>query len=100
MRGLASRRRFRNIGSRRCGFGQFRDNRPTPWQLSHVAKPNDPMDATHGTLPTTADHHALEQELERAVKEIERGECIVLTAEQVDRWVETGVPPWPEDFPD
>jgi hypothetical protein len=42
----------------------------------------------------------LEQELQRAVEEIERGECVVLSAEEVDRWAETGVPPWSTDFPD
>ena len=40
----------------------------------------------------------LEQELQRAAEEIERGECSVLSIDDVARWAETGVPPWPDDF--
>jgi DNA invertase Pin-like site-specific DNA recombinase len=49
-----------------------------------------------GTRPTKLTE--LEQELQRAVEEIERGECSVLSVEDVDRWAETGVPPWSDDF--
>jgi hypothetical protein len=41
----------------------------------------------------------LEEELQRAVDQIERGECSVLSVAEVDRWAETGVPPWSGDFP-
>jgi hypothetical protein len=40
----------------------------------------------------------LEQELRQAWSEFERGECIELTPEQLDRWADDGVVPWPEEF--
>lgn len=41
----------------------------------------------------------LEQELREAVAEIERGDCIELTPEQLDRCIEHGEWPWPDAFP-
>jgi hypothetical protein len=41
----------------------------------------------------------LEQELRRAVEEIERGDCIVLSPEALDLWADAGVVPWPEESP-
>jgi hypothetical protein len=37
--------------------------------------------------------------LQAAVDEIARGEFVVLSVDAVDRWTETGVAPWPDDFP-
>jgi hypothetical protein len=39
----------------------------------------------------------LEQELHRAVEEIERGEYIELTTEDLDRWVDDGVSAWSDE---
>ncbi len=41
----------------------------------------------------------LEQELQLAVEEIARGDYITVSNEEVEQWAETGVPPWPDDFP-
>jgi hypothetical protein len=36
----------------------------------------------------------LEEELMRAVHEIERGEYVDLSSEELDRWADEGVTPW------
>lgn len=41
----------------------------------------------------------LEHELREAIAEIERGDCIELTPEQLDRCIEHGEWPWPDAFP-
>ena len=43
---------------------------------------------------------ALEQMLERAIAEIARGEYVDLAQHELDRWVDGGVSPWPDAFPD
>jgi hypothetical protein len=64
-----------------------------------VATPTDPRsESTTAGARLTTPPTELERELQRAVEEIERGECSVLSVEDVDRWAETGVPPWPDDF--
>ena len=86
--------RFRPPSSR-----PFRDTGDTEWHPVVVATPTDPRpNATAAGAPPTTPRTELQQELQRAVEEIERGECSVLSVDDVDRWVETGVPPWPDDF--
>ncbi len=41
----------------------------------------------------------LEAELQRALEEIERGEYVELTSEQLQQWADSGVAPWPEESP-
>jgi len=38
----------------------------------------------------------LERELRRAAEEIERGEYVELSPEDLDRWADAGVAPWPD----
>ncbi|HVZ35671.1 MAG TPA: hypothetical protein VG963_24765 [Polyangiaceae bacterium] len=65
-----------------------------------MATPTDPRFQPSATGVRAAEPFgALEEELQRAVDQIERGECSVLSVEDVDRWAETGVPPWSDDFP-
>ena len=42
----------------------------------------------------------LEQMLKRAIAEIARGEYVDLAQDELDRWVDGGVSPWPDAFPD
>jgi hypothetical protein len=81
------------------GLGRFRDTSFAAWHLRLMATPSDPRSesTTAGARPTKP-FTELERELQRAAEEIERGECSVLSVEDVDRWAETGVPPWPDDF--
>src|SRR5262249_48630977 len=64
--------------------------------LSLVPAPPEPR--SRATTPTSARSTGAlsepERELQTAVDEIARGECVVLSAEDVARWAETGVPPW------
>ncbi len=71
------------------------------WHSAFVAAPIDPRaEADSGSPTRRANVSAeLERELRNAVDEIERGDCILLSAEDVDRWAETGVPPWPDVSP-
>ena len=39
----------------------------------------------------------LERELRRAVEEIERGEYIELSPQDLDRWADDGVSPWSDE---
>ena len=39
----------------------------------------------------------LERELQRAIQEIERGEYIELSLEDLDRWADDGVSPWSDE---
>jgi len=78
---------------------RFRDTRVPAWHPRVVATPTDPRSgSTAAGARSTTPAADLEQELQRAVEEIERGECSVLSVDDVDRWAETGVPPWPDDF--
>ena len=38
--------------------------------------------------------------LKRAIAEIARGEYVDLAQDELDRWVDGGVSPWPDAFPD
>ncbi len=60
--------------------------------------PSSSMKASVHTPPL---EHApdLEQELLEAVAEIDRGECIELTPEQLDRCIVDGEWPWPDESP-
>jgi hypothetical protein len=40
----------------------------------------------------------LEEELQRGLDEIERGEYVVLTSEQLNQWADLGVAQWPEEY--
>ena len=42
----------------------------------------------------------LESELRQAVADIERGDCLELTADQLENWADTGELPWPEESHD
>jgi hypothetical protein len=42
----------------------------------------------------------LEQMLKGAIAEITRGEYVDLAQDALDRWVDAGVSPWPDAFPD
>jgi hypothetical protein len=42
----------------------------------------------------------LELELREAVADISRGDCVVLTPEQLATWAETGELPWPDESRD
>jgi hypothetical protein len=63
-----------------------------------VATPSDPHSESTAAGARSTPPTELEQELQRAIEEIERGECSVLSVEEIDRWEQTGVPPWPDDF--
>jgi hypothetical protein len=41
----------------------------------------------------------LEEELRRAVEELERGEYRDLSEDELDRWADAGAAPWPDAFP-
>jgi hypothetical protein len=41
--------------------------------------------------------HDLEAELRQAIVDLESGNYIELTPEQIDAWAETGEVPWPDD---
>jgi hypothetical protein len=64
-----------------------------------VPTPADPHAESTATPAVSRPHPLadLERELQRAADEIERGECSVLSVEDVDRWAETGVPRWPQE---
>jgi hypothetical protein len=42
----------------------------------------------------------LESELRQAVADIERGDCIELTPDQLETWAETGELPWQDESHD
>jgi hypothetical protein len=65
-----------------------------------VATPTDPgFEPSADEVREAKPHGELEQELQRAVDEIAMGECSVMSIEDIDRWAETGVPPWSDDSP-
>ena len=79
---------------------RFRDTRVPTWQSQPVATPADPgfESSADGVCEEAKPLGELEQELLHAVEEIEHGQCSVLSIADVDRWAETGVPPWSDDF--
>ena len=42
----------------------------------------------------------LESVIRRGIQEIESGECITVTVEQLERWATTGESPWPDESTD
>ncbi len=58
------------------------------------------------TLPTTnlgvavVEDTELQAEIRQAIAELDSGDCIIVTAEQLERWSETGESPWPDESND
>ena len=58
------------------------------------------------TLPTTnlgdatVEDTELQAEIRQAIAELDSGDCIIVTAEQLERWSETGESPWPDESSD
>jgi hypothetical protein len=63
-----------------------------------MPRPSEPQSELTSSPPlATAElSPELEQELRRAVDEIERGEYVELSPEDLDRWADAGVAPWPD----
>lgn len=60
-----------------------------------MALPNEPLTGL-GRAKVLPD---LEAELRQALEEIERGEYVELTAEQLEQWADSGMAPWPLESP-
>ena len=58
------------------------------------------------TLPNTnlgvadVEDTELQAEIRQAIAELDSGDCIIVTAEQLERWSETGESPWPDESSD
>ncbi len=55
------------------------------------------------TLPTTnlgvavVEDTELQAEIRQAIAELDSGDCIIVTIEELERWAETGESPWPDE---
>jgi hypothetical protein len=59
--------------------------------------PSDPQTDSVNPPPTALKlSPELEDELRRAVEDIERGDYVDLSDEELDRWADAGVVPWPD----
>jgi hypothetical protein len=58
------------------------------------------------TLPTknlgeaTVEETELQAEIRQAIAELDSGDCITVTVEELERWAATGEPPWPHESTD
>jgi hypothetical protein len=58
------------------------------------------------TLPTTnlgdatVEDTELQAEIRQGIAEIDSGDCLIATAEQLERWATTGESPWPDESTD
>ena len=72
---------------------QSGDNFPFLATPSPGAHPRSMSSPTAKASPS----HDLEAELRQAIVDLESGNYIELTPEQIDAWAETGEVPWPDD---